>query len=375
MIKVALKGLAARRLRTALTALAIVLGVAMVSGAFTITDTMRGAADSLGKAAYDGTDAVVVADSAFQVDAGDWSAKRPTVDAGLVDAGPRRARRRGRRRRHHGRGQDHQARRQAGRRRPVLRRRLRRRRSRAPSASRRSASTPGRWADRRRRGRDRRRHRRGPGLRRRLDGADHGPRPRARLHASSASRRFGSVKSLGIATAAVFDLETAQGAVRARRPGRRDPRRRHAPRATRSPARACPRPRSRPPRRRTASRSTGWSSSSRSSGSRCSSSAASRSWSARSPSSTRSRSPSPSARVSWGCCGWSAASAARCSAPCWSRRWSSASARRVVGLFAGLGLAKALDALFDAMKLVAARGGHGVRRAARSSCRCCSARW
>ena len=84
MIKVALKGLAARRLRTALTALAIVLGVAMVSGAFTITDTMRGAADSLGKAAYDGTDAVVVADSAFQVDAGDWSAKRPTVDAGLV---------------------------------------------------------------------------------------------------------------------------------------------------------------------------------------------------------------------------------------------------------------------------------------------------
>jgi putative ABC transport system permease protein len=85
MIKVALKGLAARRLRTALTALAIVLGVAMVSGAFTITDTMRGAADSLGKAAYDGTDAVVVADSAFQVDAGDWSAKRPTVDAGLVD--------------------------------------------------------------------------------------------------------------------------------------------------------------------------------------------------------------------------------------------------------------------------------------------------
>ena len=86
MIRVALKGLAARRLRTALTALAIVLGVAMVSGAFTITDTMRGAADSLGKAAYDGTDAVVVADSAFQVDAGDWSAKRPTVDAGLVDA-------------------------------------------------------------------------------------------------------------------------------------------------------------------------------------------------------------------------------------------------------------------------------------------------
>ena len=34
MIKVALKGLAGRKLRAALTALAIVLGVAMVSGTF-----------------------------------------------------------------------------------------------------------------------------------------------------------------------------------------------------------------------------------------------------------------------------------------------------------------------------------------------------
>ena len=80
MIRVALKGLAARRLRTALTALAIVLGVAMVSAAFTITDTMRGAADSLSSAAYDGTDAVVTARTAFEVDASDWTAKRPTVD-------------------------------------------------------------------------------------------------------------------------------------------------------------------------------------------------------------------------------------------------------------------------------------------------------
>ena len=85
MIRVALKGLAARRLRTALTALAVVLGVAMVSGALTITDTMRGAADSLSGAAYDGTDAVVSAKTAFEVDAGDWTAKRPSVDAGLVD--------------------------------------------------------------------------------------------------------------------------------------------------------------------------------------------------------------------------------------------------------------------------------------------------
>ena len=85
MIRVAFKGLAARRLRTALTALAIVLGVAMVSAAFTITDTMRGAADSLSSAAYDDTDAVVGARTAFAVDATDWTAQRPTVDAALLE--------------------------------------------------------------------------------------------------------------------------------------------------------------------------------------------------------------------------------------------------------------------------------------------------
>ena len=41
MTRVGLRGITARRLRTVLTALAIVLGVAMVSGAFTLTDTMR----------------------------------------------------------------------------------------------------------------------------------------------------------------------------------------------------------------------------------------------------------------------------------------------------------------------------------------------
>jgi putative ABC transport system permease protein len=85
MIRIALKSLAARRLRTGLTALAVVLGVAMVGGAFTLTDTMRGAADSLSRAAYDGTDAVVTAPTAFEVDAGDWTAKRPTVDASLLE--------------------------------------------------------------------------------------------------------------------------------------------------------------------------------------------------------------------------------------------------------------------------------------------------
>jgi putative ABC transport system permease protein len=85
MIKVALKGLAARKVRTALTMLAIVLGVAMVSGAFTLTDTMKGGADALSSSAYDGTDAVVSGRTAFEIDSWDWAAKKPTVDAKVLD--------------------------------------------------------------------------------------------------------------------------------------------------------------------------------------------------------------------------------------------------------------------------------------------------
>jgi putative ABC transport system permease protein len=82
---VAIKGLIARPVRTILTTLAIVLGVAMVSGAFTLTDTMRGGADGLTAAAYDGTDAVVSAPTAFAVDSDDWAVRRPTVDAALLE--------------------------------------------------------------------------------------------------------------------------------------------------------------------------------------------------------------------------------------------------------------------------------------------------
>ena len=81
MKRVALKGLAARPVRTVLTTLAIVLGVAMVSGAFTLTDTMRNGADSLSSAAYDGTDAVVTAKTAFNVESDDWTIRRPGSSA------------------------------------------------------------------------------------------------------------------------------------------------------------------------------------------------------------------------------------------------------------------------------------------------------
>jgi putative ABC transport system permease protein len=78
MKRVALRSISSRPLRVALTAFAIVLGVAMVSGAYTLTDTMRGAADSLSKSSYDGTAAVVSAKTAFEVGDDDFAA-RPTV--------------------------------------------------------------------------------------------------------------------------------------------------------------------------------------------------------------------------------------------------------------------------------------------------------
>ena len=84
MTKVVLKGLAARPLRTALSALAIVVGVAFVCAALTFTGAMRGAADSLSSAAYDGTDAVVTAKSAFEPGT-DSFAQKPTLPAATLD--------------------------------------------------------------------------------------------------------------------------------------------------------------------------------------------------------------------------------------------------------------------------------------------------
>ena len=59
MIRVALRGLAGRKLRTVLTAIAIVLGVAMMSGAYVLTDTIDKAFNAIFVESYAGTDAVV----------------------------------------------------------------------------------------------------------------------------------------------------------------------------------------------------------------------------------------------------------------------------------------------------------------------------
>ena len=47
MIAVALKGLAGRKVRALLTALAVVIGISMVSGTYILTDTMQKSFDGL----------------------------------------------------------------------------------------------------------------------------------------------------------------------------------------------------------------------------------------------------------------------------------------------------------------------------------------
>jgi putative ABC transport system permease protein len=65
LTRFALKGLLGRKLRTALTAIAIVLGVAMVSGTYVLTDTISNAFDAIFEESYRGTDAVITARTAI----------------------------------------------------------------------------------------------------------------------------------------------------------------------------------------------------------------------------------------------------------------------------------------------------------------------
>src|SRR6185437_8390060 len=65
MVAVALKGLAARKLRASLTALAVVLGVAMISGTYVLTDTINNGFDTIFTQSYKNADVVVSGKSAF----------------------------------------------------------------------------------------------------------------------------------------------------------------------------------------------------------------------------------------------------------------------------------------------------------------------
>ena len=84
MTRFALKSLAGRKFRTILTALAIVLGVAMISGTYVLTDTIDKAFTSIFSDSYAGTDVVVSGKEAdFSSDF--ESPAVPPVDASLLD--------------------------------------------------------------------------------------------------------------------------------------------------------------------------------------------------------------------------------------------------------------------------------------------------
>jgi putative ABC transport system permease protein len=84
MTRFALKSLAGRKFRTVLTALAIVLGVAMISGTYVLTDTIDKAFSSIFDDSYAGTD-VVVSGKAADIDIFGDSPEAPPVDASLLD--------------------------------------------------------------------------------------------------------------------------------------------------------------------------------------------------------------------------------------------------------------------------------------------------
>jgi putative ABC transport system permease protein len=83
VVAFALKGLLSRKLRTALTAFAIVLGVAMVSGTYVLTDSIDKAFDSIFTDVRAGSTAVISGKSAFDLSEGS-GASDPAFDESLL---------------------------------------------------------------------------------------------------------------------------------------------------------------------------------------------------------------------------------------------------------------------------------------------------
>jgi putative ABC transport system permease protein len=83
--RVALKGLLGRKLRAALTAIAIVLGVAMVSGTYILTDTIKAAFSTVFTRAYAHADAVITGKSAIGTSNGNNRTAPPTLTGSLLN--------------------------------------------------------------------------------------------------------------------------------------------------------------------------------------------------------------------------------------------------------------------------------------------------
>jgi putative ABC transport system permease protein len=84
VIRFALKGMLGRKLRTILTAIAIVLGVTMVSGTYVLTDSIDQAFDSIFTDVREGSSVVISGKSAFDLSEGS-GATAPAFDASLLE--------------------------------------------------------------------------------------------------------------------------------------------------------------------------------------------------------------------------------------------------------------------------------------------------
>jgi putative ABC transport system permease protein len=84
MTRFAIKGLLSRKLRTGLTALAIVLGVAMISGTYVLTDSIDQAFDRIFNDIREGSSAVISGRSAFELSEGS-GVTAPTFEESLLE--------------------------------------------------------------------------------------------------------------------------------------------------------------------------------------------------------------------------------------------------------------------------------------------------
>ena len=81
MTRLALRGLAARKLRTSLTVIAVLLGVTMIAGTFVLTDTIQKAFDDIFTSQTKGADVVVTGKTKVK---SDFSQPRPLDEAVLA---------------------------------------------------------------------------------------------------------------------------------------------------------------------------------------------------------------------------------------------------------------------------------------------------
>jgi ABC-type antimicrobial peptide transport system permease subunit len=84
MIAFALRGLVARKLRTVLTALGVVLGVALMAGTYVLTDSINDAFHSIFKQTYRNTDAAITGKAAFSSNSSNPGRDTPSFDAALL---------------------------------------------------------------------------------------------------------------------------------------------------------------------------------------------------------------------------------------------------------------------------------------------------